>query len=315
MLNMRRKKFTALSLAALAWCVLAPAANAQQSEQRALQDYYLEEVQSNGSLYKTSPVTHIVPFAKEITFALEAKHIDLTLDGTGLATSRNSPRNDSEINMTGYTVTPYVAISLKRVGLGFSAEAGQRSYTYKDGSSSQNQKADLNYRAIGIYAYLLPFDNSPNWLTASVVLGAKSFNATHRNTQMESGSIRESDYTKYRYNTISYLGGMLLDFHFMKRFSIVPWLDDTYTDISAANDAAKSENRFQGSNAYYLTQEAPFFWRARPQAEYGIDLVCRFDLLSVHLGDFLAPLAYQTDSSVIKNHSVQLSISAEMKGD
>ncbi len=286
---------------------------ADNSEQAELEDYYLEDVQANGSLYKTSPVTHIVPTAKEITFALDAKRIDLKLDGDGIE-DRRGGRNDSEIDLEGYTFTPYVAISLKRIGLGFSAEAGKKNYTYKDGNSYSQQKSELDYRAIGIYAYIIPFDNTPNWLTTSIVLGAKSFTATQKVSNMVEGSPAGRDYQTYHYTTMSYLAGTLLDFHFMKRFSVVPWLDYTFTNISQI-DAAAKDKKNAGSNGYYLSREGEIFWRARPQTEYGIDLVCRFDLLSVHLGDFLAPLAYQEDDSVIKDHSVQLSVSAEMKGD
>lgn len=311
---MKQRSGAAAALcAALGGAFLAiPGAVADTYEQKELEDHYLDEVQSNGSLYKTSPVTHIVPSYKEITFALDAKRIDLKLDGDGFE-NRRGGRNDSEIGLEGYTVTPYVAISLKRVGLGFSAEAGQKNYAYKDGNSNEQQKANLDYRAIGIYAYLIPFDNTPNWLTTSVVLGAKSHTAKHRVSNMVSGTPSGRDYQTYNYSTMSYLAGTLLDFHFLKRFSIVPWLDYTYTNLSPIDSAAKDKR--SGSNGYYLSREGEFFWRARPQTEYGIDLVCRFDFLSVHLGDLLAPLAYQADDSVIKDRSVQLSISAEMKGD
>lgn len=293
---------------------LAPVARADNNEQKELEDYYLDDVQANGSLYKTSPVTHIVPTAKEITFALDAKRVDLKLDGDGIEDRRYGGRNDSEIDLDGYTFTPYVAISLKRVGLGFSAEAGKKNYDYQDGSSTQTQKSTLDYRAIGIYAYLLPFANTPDWLTTSVVLGAKSYTATHKVSNMTNAEPSGRDWQTYHYTTMSYLAGTLFDFHFLKRFSIVPWLDYTFTNISQI-DAAAKDKKNAGSNGYYLSREGELFWRARPQTEYGIDLVVRFDLLSVHLGDFLAPLAYQADDSVIKNRSVQLSVSAEMKGD
>ncbi len=290
------------------------AAFADTYEQSELEDYYLDDVQANGSLYKTSPVTHIVPSNKEITFALDAKRIDLNLDGDGIEDRRYGGRNDSEIGLEGYSFTPYVAISLKRVGLGFSADAGKKTYTYRDGNSYQQQRSELDYRAIGIYAYLIPFDNTPNWLTTSFVLGAKSYTAKQRVSNMVTGGPTSRDYQTYHYGTMSYLAGTLFDFHFMKRFSIVPWLDYTYTNISQIDTAAK-DKRNAGSNGYYLSRESELFWRARPQTEYGIDLVVRFELLSVHLGDFLAPLAYQEDDSVIRDHSVQLSVSAEMKGD
>jgi hypothetical protein len=299
-------------MALLAAFFAAPEAFAGTTEQKEIEDHYLEEVQRNGSLYKTSPVTHIVPKNKEITFALDAKRINLQLDGSGLESKYG--HNDSDISLEGYSVTPYVALSLKRIGLGFSADAGAKNYVYKDGDSNEQQKSKLDYRAIGIYAYLLPFSNTPNWLTTSIVLGAKSYTASHKVSNMVNGDPSGRDYQKYNYTTMSYLAGTLLDFHFLKRFSIVPWLDYTYTNISQLNDAAK-DKKYAGSNGYFLAREGELFWRARPQTEYGIDLVVRFDLLSVHLGDLLAPLAYQSDDHVIKDRSVQLSVSADMKGD
>lgn len=308
-----RQRHLLFGIATVAACgsgILSRVCLADSSEAKYIEDYYLNEVQSNGSLYKTSPVTHIVPSYKEITFALDAQYIDLTLDGSGLERGRT---NDSEIDLSGYTFTPYVAISLKRIGLGFSAEAGNKIYEYRDGGSNSQQKSNLDYRAIGVYMYLLPFENTPNWLTASVVLGAKNYNASHQVSNETSGTPGGRDYTKYRYATQSYLAGTLLDFHFLKRFSIVPWLDYTYTSMGQLNEAAKDKR--QGSNGYYLQRQGEIFWRGRPQTEVGIDLVCRFELLSIHLGDFLAPLAYQVDDSVIQNRSVQLSISTNMKGD
>src|SRR5690606_8403111 len=97
-------------------------------------DVYLEDARSQPPLYQTAPVTHFVPSPKTVTYAIDARLID-----TEVTTGRPYPSAPvGTLKLEGYSVAPYVALSLKRTGLGFGVEAGRRSLTHQYASQWSN---------------------------------------------------------------------------------------------------------------------------------------------------------------------------------
>lgn len=287
---------------------------------RVLDQEYIDYSSSNDVVYESAPVTHVVPSFKTITLSLAGGYLDSTVNGP-----RANGNTEHELKMDGYRFAPYLAVSLKRIGLGFSAEAGKRTLDYKlgPGLGTQKQRSEVDYRAIGIYAYLLPFDSGGEQpVIASLVLGAKDYNVNHKATGLidvnESFDARAA---KYRYNVTDYEIGALIDWRLMKRFSIVPWVDYVYSDIH--DPVRQADEQLEGTSssgakrdaAAFLKGDAKLLWQSHPRLDFGLDLVARLGSFALHLGDVFGLILNQNRPDTITDHSYVLHVSFDMQGE
>jgi len=284
-----------------------------------LEDIYTERYSERTSLYQSAPETHLVPSLKTVTLALAAERYDVKV---------TEPQNflglkGEQLALSGYRVAPYVAVSLKRIGLGFSAETGVRHAVYdlsfNRSNGARRQTSDVDYKAIGIYAYLLPFESKGDMpVLASVIGGAIAYNVTHNVTPLNNTAEASQGRTKFRYNVDELVIGSLVEVRPLKFFSLLPWVNYTYVDAHdpiAQADDARAGNGGQQNVAGYFSGDVGMFWLAKPRLNFGLDLVLKTHGFAIHLGQAFGFLVSPGDTDQITDRTLSLSVSQDLKGD
>ena len=253
-----------------------------------------------------------MPAFNTITYALELDYQNVTV--TPNSSANNSSQNDS-LKLNGYTATPYLAISLRNIGLGFSAETAHHDITYGDlysPASSENQKSTLNYNALGVYLYLIPVPTMTYALT-TIILGGKTYTATQIEggfSEVTSGQPQYQPETQtYHYTVDQFEVGLNVSIPLLKNFILIPWLDERVTNTSQiASQAATA------SNDLPLKDDTQLFWHSAPSFTYGLDFAVRIERFQVHLGSLLGTVADPQHADGIVDKSLSLSLSLDQKG-
>jgi len=282
----------------------------------ALADSALDQSRDNPSLYQSAPITHVIPAFNTITYAFEFAYKNVTV------TPQNSSQSDNEsLKLGGYTATPYLAVSLRYLGLGFSAEDGQRTAAYSDAYGGKfpttvTQKSEADYTALGVYLYLIPFPETTT-ITPTVIFGVKDYNVSHSvgyeltsspNTSAASNQSQGPTSETFRYSVTTYEFGLNVGVQLLKRFMLIPWVDYTYVDTREAQSMSNtSDTDYQ--------DDLQLFWHADPAVRYGLDFAIKIDRFQIHLGSVFGALA-PTGQSVpyIQDRSISLSLSIDQKG-
>lgn len=300
-----------------------------------LEQAYVDELSRHAGIYQSAPITHVVPSFKTVTFALAGTKYDVLGKNNAADFSGRSLISEQTLHVTGYSVAPYVAVSLKKIGLGFSAEVGKRRADYalwsgKTGTldtAEQTQRSDMEHRAVGVYGYFLPFaSEGERKVILSTMIGVKTANVTHLVSPINwAGSAQYSPamtaLEKFRYNVTEYEFGTLLEYRLLKKFSLMPWADYTYVDVhdpvAQADDILKKQeaNQVSASTAACLKGDAYIFWRARPRLDFGLDFALHLFGVAFHLGDVFGAMVNKHDSDVIKNSTLYVSLSTDMRGE
>lgn len=295
-----------------------------------LSDVYLDYLQSHSQIYESAPVSQVVPSFNTVNYALAGESRDVTVQ-PNLASRQDSPSTET-LKLGGYTFSPYLAVSLKHIGLGFSAESGVRTAKYSNepnGSQSNVyqgtyalQQSSMSFKSVGAFFYLIPFQNLPKMLTLTTIIGGRSYNATHKVSQdrWDSSSIvfGNHDSQTFHYNINRYEGGINIGIQLMKSFVIIPWCNYRVTDASAPLLLADSyqkdhgggdQARPPGSIAGNLAGDVDLFWLADPRLQYGVDFAVHLGAFEVHLGDALGAVASTSkNSEQIIDHTISLSV-------
>lgn len=296
-----------LTVLAAALLVASPAhADGVNDPRQDLEDAYYEEYGQHGSLYQSAPVTHVVPSFKTVTLALAADRYNVTV------------ANHGSLKLSGYRAAPYVAVSLKRIGLGFSAETGEKHLLYTDSSVlyPRVQHSDADYKAIGVYAYWLPFETrGEQSFTASTVIGAKDYNVTHKVTPLNDPGSPDQGREKFRYNLDEFMVGALVEFRLLKLFSLVPWTVYTYLDTrDPLAQAADVKTNYYGVGDI-LKGDTKVLWQSNPKLDFGLDLLLKVRGFALHLGEAFGILVANQSNDQIIDKTMSLSVSLDLKGD
>ena len=296
-----------------------------------LEQEYVDQFSQRNGLYQSAPITHVVPSFKTVTIAMAGAKYDTTIkDSEFPRTSYLNGGYSQSLALTGYQAASYVAVSLQRIGLGFSAETGEKHAAYslyrKNGGTddgTRTQASDMDYKAVGVYAYLLPYASAESrTVIASVVIGAKNYNVNHRVSATLGPSDHDPGTEKYRYNLNEYEFGTLVEFKLLKFFSLVPWFDwtflDTHDPTAQADDriaAFDGKDQQQTEIARTLKGDVAVFWQARPRLDLGLDLVAKTHGVAVHLGQLLGFLVNSRGTDTIVDRSYAVNISVNLKGE
>lgn len=302
-----------------------------QASRAKLEDVFLDTFQNSNDIFQSAPVTHVVPSLKTVTLAMAAEKylIDARLDtfNDGYLSGR---RAEQRLALNGYKLSPYVAVSLKKIGLGFSAETGAKNILFRIGNRdnfaqtvdfAQRQFSEMTYKGVGAYFYMIPY--GADAITMSVVLGGKNYDVAHKVSPIGTTDEALSGVKKYRYSVAEYELGTSIDFRILKNFSMMPWVDYTYVDIhdpiqqadSVLSSGSGPSTDPEVSRAECLKGDAQMFWRARPRAVVGLDLVVRISGFAVHVGDVLGAIANSDGSDQVSDDSYYISLSLDVKGD
>jgi hypothetical protein len=273
-----------------------------------------DDLQDRPPLFQGTPITHIIPEFNTVTYAADAQWIDTLVkpEKKSLANSRGT----EELAYSGWVASPYFALSLRKIGIGFNIEAGNKSLAYKDPGSTEARTQDslLNYRGLGIYLFYKPFDSRD--FVPSLMVGGKSLNASHESgylltqSQKESGNVTKSN--KYSYGVFDYSVGINTQIRLVKAMTIIPWADYVWVDDAGAHTAAKNLGEYAKTD---FNDDVRIFWNNRPPLNYGIDFAVQVAGFEVRLGGLLgAIVASGTGSDQIKDQGLRIAFAWNQKG-
>jgi hypothetical protein len=284
-------------------------------------DSYVKHSSENPGLYQSPPIYHLVPSFNTITYALGVELVDIVISPENPLTHETKT-----IDLKGSKYEPHVAVSLKNLSLGFSAlkETLTESYSYSQGSGSpyayQKQQSTINLSGIGFNIAFVPFPKLHSKLKLAFILSGKSLAAKHSVSNIDYSNTDQdfssSDFETLNYNIYKYSTGVNLNWHFLKRFSIIPWVDFTRTDFKSAETVLKSSKTFYNERLDATQKDWQLFFKNQSQTRYGLDLAADFFGIEVRFGGLFGSIANLNKSvDYIKNGSLVLSASFEQKGN
>jgi hypothetical protein len=284
----------------------ASAARAQSSTQRAtLIDAYLKQTREQPPLYQSEPITHVVPQFNTVTYALDARLVNVEVDDA-------DSYEDDSLKLKGYTAAPYLALSLKRFGLGFGVEAGHRTLTYASGSDDHatEQTSTVDHRGVGVYGFVKAYDGKI--LSATVIAGGKVLNVRHEVGPFVYGGNPEatSPADVQHYSLNEYELGLNTGIRLLKSVQLVPWADYLYVDDRAERASLESHDDYRRAA---IEEDLDVFFHAQPKLSYGLDLAVRLERFEVRLGGLFGALAGSSADDV-HDKTFSLSFSLDQKG-
>ena len=256
---------------------------------------------------------------------------------------------EEKLKLGGYTISPYVALSLRHIGIGFSLEAGRRTVEYNQSygmaltdnqastpdsqeasaladsadagfSQSNTQLSVLNYRAIGVYMYIIPFPKlKEQKMTLTLIVGGRNYLCSHEVGNTFSAStgnetFNNGDSKTYPYTVTSYESGLNLIYRWTKNLSVIPWGQYYYADTKTIELLTELDTSSLPSKN--LDDDIQILWHDRPQIEYGLDFGLKIQRFEIRIGGAIGALAaYGAGSRYIQDRSISAALSYDMKGD
>jgi hypothetical protein len=262
------------------------------------------------AIYQASPVTHVVPESGRVTYVLDARSMNTTVTGTTFTSSQSQTPPVEKLVVKGYRASPYFALSLKRIGLGFNLEAGDSTiaYDYVDSTNPMTQESSLSYRGLGIYGFLKAIDGK--MIDVTLIAGGRSSNAKHKVGQLKTNYNQNPGVptvSTYRYSLTTYEAGLNTQIHILKSVNLVPWINYSRTDT--ANAASQSGNSIDIDEL--MVQDLDVFWKSQRVVDSGLDFSVRIGGFEVHFGGMLGSIfssAAGSEGLIDKGYSLSLSL-------
>lgn len=289
---------------------------AQSEGRTALSNSYADFKKDNFSILQGPPITHLVPNFNTITYAVAFEKQD-TLVRPAADENQYSQQGES-LHFTGYTFAPHLAISLKKVGIGFSIENSKhQSYYVRDNGAGNlvEQKSSVATSGIGLNLSFLPFEKLRKEYKLAVIAGGKSLNVKHKWTNFQFDGLNEDvDNSSVTYTVLHYESGLNFTMKLLKNFSAIPWIDYSQNNISAAKDAVQ-EGKTDPQMYEIFQEDVENFWNRDPRLRYGIDLSLRLLNLDIRLGSALGAIGHLNSTpDYIIDKSFSLSLSIDQQG-
>lgn len=298
-------------LSMLVLVLLADTAVADESVLTSIERRYIDHQQTPGGVLKSFPVNHITPQFNKVTAAFDAEHLD-TLVTNNQETSSTSYLNE-QLKLSGYTFSPYMALSLRSIGVGIAGEFGQKHLRYEQLSSSGStvnykEQSMIDYTGVGIYVYKILSKRSRRY-RLTLVGGTKLLNVKHRARSSSSysssyglGEERDtryfgaSEYIDQDWETLKYTIqraeiGLNLRYQLSHSLAIVPWVHMMTTNVNQIEDQLKLAS--QGSNLSFIQNsrrygaDVELFWRNKNPLTYGVDVAIKHKRIELHIGGAL----------------------------
>ncbi len=283
---------------------LQPYQVSAQTQRSRLIEAYKANYTGHRPIYQAAPVTHVVPEFNTVTYVIDARSYAATVKNP------DTPTSGESLMVRGYKVSPYLALSLKKFGLGFNVESGEMTIDFARDSGGTNfeQTSHVTHRALGIFGFFKLIDSKMYDLT--LIGGGRTYNATHKINQLHRSDQTAYD-ASYRYVVNQYEAGMNHDLHLLRSITLTPWAN--YTHIDTAN--ATAQIKTYDGNADDMSEDLDVFWRSRRSVDYGLDLSLRVKGLEVRLGGLLGVLFTSAGGSPwVTDKGYSLSLSLHHKG-
>ena len=259
----------------------------------------------------------MVPSFNTITYAISFEKRDIEI----LPRFENGDLNelvDSRLKLSGYTVAPHLAISLKKVGIGLSIENSKNrsefDYNNQYGGSDISQMTTVSTAGLGFNVSVLPFEKLRKNHKLALIAGGKSLNVKHTFSDFLPDNATNKQSYNARYNILKYEIGANLTLSLLKQFRVIPWADYTITDV---NNAMAS---FNETNLNFVTpglyeDDIRLYWQSTPNVRYGIDLSLGIFGLDIRIGSILGKLArFGSEPDYFKDSSFNVSLSFDQQG-
>lgn len=293
------------------WLMLAGVTTSRSD----LAELLIKHQQDRPPLFQSTPITHIVPDFNTVTYAIDANWINSQIEPP--AGFWSSVRGRENLEYSGWVTSPYFALSLKKIGIGFNIEAGNKTLNYSTPSwnnEQQTQISSVDYRGLGIYVFYKPYET--NEFATSITLGGKSLNARHEYgnllTDEQRSSQGASKGTKYSYGIYDYALGMNAQLRLVKTMTIIPWADYSWLDDAAAHAAVKNLNEYGKKD---FNDDLEIFWHDRPPLNYGIDFAVQLADFEIRLGGLLGSIvATGSTSEQISDKGLRIAFAWNQKG-
>lgn len=273
------------------------------------------KLQDRPALFQSTPTTHFVPEFNTVTYAADAKWINT--DIAPAAKSWVDPRDNNKLEYRGWVSSPYFALSLKKIGIGFNIEAGNKEISFNSNPWNMEKRSQISavdYRGLGIYLFYKPFETRE--FVTSLTIGGKSLNAKHEISSLLSETQRNQPNSpkssKYSYSLYDYSLGMNAQIRLVKLLNIIPWADYVWIDDAAAQSSVKNLNAY---NKKDFEDDLQIFWHDRPALNYGIDFAMQLNNFEIRLGGLLAAiLASGGSSDQITDQGFSIAVAWDHKG-
>lgn len=272
----------------------------------------IDSMQGSPSFFQGTPITHIVPEFNTVTYALDVQRLQTSV----LPDYRYSGDVPEKLIYSGWKASPYLALSLKKIGIGFNLEAGKKSFDYVNSGrdAERKQNSTVNYRGLGIYLFYKPFD----WkqVIPSITLGGKSLNGNHEFGSLMSDAERDasgSKTVKFNYSILNYSVGLNTQMKLIKPITIIPWADYFSVDDAAAHAvAAKSISEWQKPD---YEDDLKMMWSDRKALNYGIDFAIDTNGFQLRFGGLLGSiLSGGIGPDYIKDQGIRIAFAWNQKG-
>jgi hypothetical protein len=296
---------------------------AQNNLRKQMIDSYMAQKKSHSGFYDSPPIYHLVPNFNTISYSLSMEKTNVIL--TPPQTSKTSPSQSAASSTTalsGYKISPHLAMSLKKVGLGFSAERGVQNVFFRNEYSNQNfmnaQESSLEYSGIGLNFSYLPYQSPGKFLSVALILGWRNYTARHRWSQFitynNSVDKIEPEYKPtIRYKIDRYQTGININLALLKSIQLIPWADYQYTLTSDATSAFKTAYRMTSVDPVFES-DLDLFWIAGRNYNYGLDFAVRLMDFQIRLGGLLGTFANLNPiPDSIEDQTVNISFSWDHK--
>ncbi len=301
-----------------------PLAGQALESNEALRQQYLDQRQGEQEIYGSTPITHISPAFNTITYSLGFDWLDYTvLPDSEDPNYADSPYSDTSLRLEGYQVLPHLSVSLRSIGLGFTAGRGEKKISYQSSFNSpqtsyeSQQSSQVSYTEVGLFSYFMPFPKIARQVRTTMILGGRSINAKHKLglNSYTSGGIKypAGEDRVYRYNVSILEAGFNIRIQLLRRFSLIPWADYRWTDTNTAESIAASD----GDNYQeQLKSDLEVFWQDHAALRYGIDFAIRFDRFQFNIGGLLGSLvSSNNDKESFTDDSIVINLSFDQKGN
>ncbi len=298
--------FFTLALACMAG---SPSLARAQSREQLIQNY-IDQQQKNPPLYQAPPINHLVPNFNTITYAaaLDYQQVEI-LPSDSEGNVQKYLNSEASLSLKGYTVSPHLAMSLKRVGLGLSVETMHReaifnsSYTSSGESTYYSQLASVDASGYGFNISFLPIPKFSKNIKVATILGTKTFNATHRSGSFQ--PVTGSGSPSRRYTVQKHEIGLNVGLQLLKAFRLTPWANYGLTVLNTDSE----------SNGASYEKELELFWKEQPDFRYGINAGITLDGFELSIGGILGMLGNLNGTpDFIKDKSLSLTLSWDQKG-
>lgn len=277
------------------------AALADEGQLNPIEKALIDHQRSSDPTFNSTPVNHITPQFNLVTIAFDSEIINTSVENKMMSFG-----SYEKLQLGGYSFTPYLALSLRNIGVGISGEVGQKSAKYETGykdstlSSVLKEESFLDYTGLGVYFYYTLFKKSKKF-RMTVIGGTKLLNVKHQarsyyyNSDNPSSVESKSGFETIKYTIQKMELGLNMRLQVTNSVAIIPWADISIPNTNQVDELLKPATResYTGAvlNPRRYSADVELFWRNRSELIYGVDVAVKYKRLEFHIGSGIGYLS------------------------